>query len=200
MEQNSGPGKAPAERVPERHPAPNARALLGRREDPYRAGGAARRGEYLLALPPRRHRRLDVLRVVQGVPGSLERGLAIATELHDFTQQLHFLARLNTFLYRTGDFRGALAVARQARTISRRHNIPAGQVTAEWMLGVAYHCVGSQDAAQRHCQRGFAHSKNYAVHDPSFFGYDHRVRALVGLGGTLWLRGYANRATSGSAQ
>ncbi|ABA06346.1 helix-turn-helix, Fis-type [Nitrobacter winogradskyi Nb-255] len=54
----------------EGHPTADAPALFGGGEDPYRAGRTARRGEHLRALPPRRHRRLDVLRLVQGVPGS----------------------------------------------------------------------------------------------------------------------------------
>ena len=130
------------------------------------------------------------------VQASLQRGLAIAADLNDSTQQLHFLAGLNTFLYRTGDFHGALAVASQASEVAKVSKIPSGMVMAEWMLGVAYHCVGNQDAAERHCQNGFTHSIDLSVHDPAFFGYDHRVRALVGLAGTLWLRGYAHRAIS----
>src|ERR1700677_4152391 len=53
----------------EGHSAPNTPALFGRRKDPYRAGGVAGRGEHLRAVPPRGYRRLDVLRLVQGVPG-----------------------------------------------------------------------------------------------------------------------------------
>jgi predicted ATPase/DNA-binding winged helix-turn-helix (wHTH) protein len=130
------------------------------------------------------------------VLASLQRGLTIAADLNESTQQLHFLAGLNTFLYRTGDFHGALAVARQAIQVATVSKIPTGLVMAEWMLGVAYHCVGNQDAAERHCQQGFANSIDLSEQDPAFFGYDHRVRALVGMAGTLWLRGYANRAIS----
>src|SRR5271166_6575618 len=54
----------------EGHSASDPPALFGGRKDPHRAGGTARRGEHLRALPPRRHRRLDVLRLVQGVPRS----------------------------------------------------------------------------------------------------------------------------------
>ncbi|WP_407158312.1 ATP-binding protein [Bradyrhizobium sp. STM 3557] len=130
----------------------------------------------------------------EDVQASLKRGLAIAVDLEDRAQQLHFLAGLNAFLYRTGDFRGSLAVARWASDAAKHSNIAAGLVAAEWMLGVAYHCVGDQKAAERHCQTGMARSIELAVHDALLFGYDHRVRALVGLAGTLWLRGYASRA------
>ncbi|WP_407179866.1 ATP-binding protein [Bradyrhizobium sp. STM 3562] len=134
------------------------------------------------------------------VQAALQRGLAIAVNLGDSAHQLQFLAGLNAFLYRTGDFRGSLAVARQARATAKSSKIAAGVVAAEWMLGVAYHCVGNQYAAEHHCQKGMAHSIELAVHDPILFGYDHRVRALVGLAGTLWLRGYASRALRTAAQ
>ncbi|MBR0907836.1 transcriptional regulator [Bradyrhizobium liaoningense] len=134
------------------------------------------------------------------VRASLERGLTIATNLNSGNQQLHFLAGLNTFLYRTGDFRGAIAIGMRARIAAKQGNIPAGLVAADWMLGVAYHCVGSQDAAERHCQQGFSRLVRLGVHEPHYFGYDHRVRALVGLAGILWLRGFAERAISVAEQ
>jgi predicted ATPase/DNA-binding winged helix-turn-helix (wHTH) protein len=125
---------------------------------------------------------------------ALERGLALADRFNDRTRQLHFLAGLNSFLYRTGDFRGALAVARRASAVAHAANSGAGVVMAEWMLGIAHHFVGNQADAERHCQDGMIHAVELAVFNPKFFGYDHRVRALVGLAGALWLRGYADRA------
>jgi hypothetical protein len=50
---------------------------------------------------------------------------------------LNFLAGLNSFLYRAGDFRGALEVARQAHIVAQAFNDSAGIVMSEWMLGVA---------------------------------------------------------------
>lgn len=134
------------------------------------------------------------------VRASLERGLTIAIDLHNSNQQLHFLAGLNTFLYRIGDFRGAIAIGRRARIVANKGNIPTGLVAADWMLGVAYHCVGRQDSAERHCHQGFSRSVRLGVHEPRYFGYDHRVRALVGLAGILWLRGFADRAISVAEQ
>jgi hypothetical protein len=51
----------------------DAPATLGGREDPYRIGGLAGQGEYLGALPPRGDRRLNVLRLVRGVPRGRKR-------------------------------------------------------------------------------------------------------------------------------
>jgi predicted ATPase/DNA-binding winged helix-turn-helix (wHTH) protein len=131
---------------------------------------------------------------------ALDRGLFLANRLDDGTGQLSFLAGLNSFLYRTGDFRGALEVARRARIVAQAFDDSAGIVMAEWMLGVAHHCVGNQADAERHCQEGMIHAVQRAVFNPTFFGYDHRIRALVGLAGALWLRGYANRALSTARQ
>jgi hypothetical protein len=69
MKQKSVSGKAPAEKVLKDIRRQTTQALFGRGKDPYRAGGVAGRGEHLRAVPPRGHRRLDVLRLVQGVPG-----------------------------------------------------------------------------------------------------------------------------------
>ena len=131
---------------------------------------------------------------------ALNRGLLLANRLEEPTGQLNFLAGLYSFLYRAGDFRGALEVAQQARIVAQAFNDSAGLVMSEWMLGVAHHCVGNQADAERHCQQGMILAVQRAVFNPTFFGYDHRVRALVGLAGTLWLRGYANRALDTAKQ
>jgi propane monooxygenase large subunit len=52
----------------EGHPPSDAAAVLGRREDPHRAGRRARRGEHRRAVPARGDRLVDVLRLVEGVP------------------------------------------------------------------------------------------------------------------------------------
>ena len=88
------------------------------------------------------------------VRAALERGLALATAFNDSTWQLHFFAGLNAYFYRIGDFRGALAIARHASAVAEEAKNGPGLIIAEWMLGVAHHCVGNQADAERHCQRG----------------------------------------------
>jgi transposase len=67
MRQKSGPEKQPAEdairdirRATRRH--------FSAEEKIHRPGRAARRGEHSRALPPRGHRLIDVLWLVEGVP------------------------------------------------------------------------------------------------------------------------------------
>lgn len=125
---------------------------------------------------------------------ALERGLTLAEAFNDIDRQLHFLAGLNAFLYRKGDFLGALSVAQRARAVAEFSNEGAGIVTAEWMLGIAHHSIGDQAAAERHFRAGMVRGVELAVFNARFFRYDHRIRALVGLAGASWLRGYATRA------
>ena len=67
MKQKSGPDKAPAEQV-----LKNIRRQTRRQysaEEKIRIVLEGLRGEENISEPPGRHRRLDVLRLVQGIPG-----------------------------------------------------------------------------------------------------------------------------------
>jgi predicted ATPase/DNA-binding winged helix-turn-helix (wHTH) protein len=128
------------------------------------------------------------------VKAAIERGLGLAEALEDRQHQLHLLAGLHIFLTRIGDFRAALAVAERSVAVAGEVGDPAGIVMAEWMIGVAHHLVGDQAAAQRHCERGLEQAAARGDVHVDFFGYDHRVRALVALARALWLRGLPERA------
>jgi predicted ATPase/DNA-binding winged helix-turn-helix (wHTH) protein len=128
------------------------------------------------------------------VRAAIERGLSLAENLNDRTHQLDLLAGLNIFLTRIGDFHGALAVAARANAVAQASNNAAGLVATEWMLGVSHHLAGNQSAAQRHCERGIIQAVELGAFNPKFFGFDHRIRALVALACALWLRGHAGHA------
>jgi tetratricopeptide (TPR) repeat protein len=62
------------------------------------------------------------------------------------------------------------------------------------MLGISFHLVGDQGSAQKHCQAALIQPQ-IARHDVlGRVGYDYRIRTLVALTRTLWLRGYADQA------
>ncbi len=63
-----GAGESTGRASREGYSPSDAAAVLGRREDPHRAGGRARRGEHRGAVPARGDRLVDVLRLVEGVP------------------------------------------------------------------------------------------------------------------------------------
>jgi predicted ATPase/DNA-binding winged helix-turn-helix (wHTH) protein len=128
------------------------------------------------------------------VRAAIERGLALAETFEDRDHQLELLAGLNIFLTRIGDFRGSLTVAEQGIAVARAAKNTAGLVMTDWMLGVSHHLVGDQAAAQRHCEGGMANAVELGHLNANFFGYDHRIRALVALARALWLRGFSEQA------
>lgn len=128
------------------------------------------------------------------VRAAIERGLALAEKLEDSLHQLQLFAGLNIFLTRIGDFRGAVAVAEQAGALAQAANNPADLIMAEWTLGVSHHLAGNQAAAQAHCESGLSRAARLGAFRANFFGYDHRIRALVALARALWLRGFADQA------
>jgi predicted ATPase len=130
----------------------------------------------------------------------IQRGLDLASAMRAGPRQLQLQAGLNFFLTRIGDIQGALRVAEESAAMARALADPAATVMADWMSGVIHHLLGDQCAAQLHCERGLA--RETALHRVSkpFFGYLHRIRGLVGLARTLWLRGFADRALSVARQ
>jgi predicted ATPase/DNA-binding winged helix-turn-helix (wHTH) protein len=128
------------------------------------------------------------------VRAAIESGLALAETFGDRLRQLQLLAGLNMFLLRVGDFRGALTVAEQGSAIAQAAKNPVGLIMAEWMLGVSHHLAGNQASAQLHCEGGMFLAAEIGRFNTKFFGYDHRVRALLALARTSWLRGFADQA------
>src|SRR5271163_4306573 len=62
-------GEAAGGRRDQRHSTRDASAFFSGREDQHRIGRAPWRGEHSRALPPRGDRLVDVLWLVEGVPG-----------------------------------------------------------------------------------------------------------------------------------
>ncbi|UVK41065.1 winged helix-turn-helix domain-containing protein [Mesorhizobium sp. AR10] len=129
-----------------------------------------------------------------GVRRAIERGIGLAETLRDGQYKLHLLAGLNIFLTRVGDFRGALACAERSVLVAAELGEKSGIIVVEWMLGVSHHLVGNQAASQRHSERGLELEAEAGSVQVDFFGYDHRVRALIALARALWLRGMPERA------
>jgi predicted ATPase/DNA-binding winged helix-turn-helix (wHTH) protein len=128
------------------------------------------------------------------VRAELERGLALAEAFQDRARQLRLLVGRNLFFLRLGDIHGALAVAEQAGDIAQAAKHPAGTVWAEWLVGNARHFLGDQAAAQLHLERGMALAAELGAVNANFFGFDPRIRGIVSLARTLWLRGLSDQA------
>ena len=69
-----------------------------------------------------------------------------------------------------------------------------GQVKFHCWLGIAHHFLGDQAAAQLHCERSMALVVELGTFNVNFFGFDQRIRALVFLARSLWLRGFSDQA------
>jgi predicted ATPase/DNA-binding winged helix-turn-helix (wHTH) protein len=128
------------------------------------------------------------------VRAAIERGLSLAETFQDRARQLRLLAGQNLFLVRLGDLRGALAVAEQGGVIAQAAKLPTGIVWTEWRVGMTHHFLGNQAAAQLHLEHGMALEVELGTLNANFFGFDQRIRALVGLARTLWLRGFSDQA------
>jgi predicted ATPase len=127
-------------------------------------------------------------------------GLALAEKLGDNTRRTRMLAGLSIFYTRISDFRSALDVAEQSAAVARSEGDTTGIVMAEWMLGVSQHLIGDQVNARANCEAGLAHAAEHPGLNTNFFGYDHRIRALVALARALWLLGFPERALAVAQQ
>src|SRR6202045_3037222 len=128
------------------------------------------------------------------VRAAIERGLALAETFQDRKRQLRLLSGLNLFLHRLGDLRDAMAVAERGGAIAQAAKLPTGPGWAEGRVGITHPFLGNQAAAQLHLEHGMALAVELDTLSVNFFGLDQRIRALVGLARTLWLRGFSDRA------
>ena len=130
---------------------------------------------------------------------ALAKALSLVEALELPYHRMRLLATQHTFLVRTGDFRGAAAVAEQNKAVAKRAADPMAMMMADWMLGISHHVLGNQAMARRYCETAL---KLEPIQNSSLTrcGYDHRIRALVMLARSLWLQGYASRAVSIATQ
>lgn len=130
---------------------------------------------------------------------ALAKALSLVEALELPYHRMRLLAAQHTLLMRTGDFRGAAAVAEQNKAAAKRAADPIAMMMADWMLGISHHVLGNQAMARRYCETAL---KLEPIQNSSLnrCGYDHRIRALVMLARSLWLQGYPSRAVSIATQ
>lgn len=123
---------------------------------------------------------------------ALRRGLEIADAMGDHFNKFRLLARLNMFYRRTGEFRHLLPIALEAERIARVIGDPAGIAGAKALVGVSYHLVGDQAAAQLHLDEGVSGGVALGNAQPGHFAYSRSPQ--IPLARVLWLRGFPDRA------
>uniref|UniRef100_B0SVQ0 Transcriptional regulator, winged helix family n=1 Tax=Caulobacter sp. (strain K31) TaxID=366602 RepID=B0SVQ0_CAUSK len=162
----------------------------------------------LTALPDERRGGLEELRLLEAVGVArmfgrgnhetvreiIDRGMALAQALGATTEQVHLLAGQHIFLTRIGDFSAALDCGRRCAELCDPVRDPSGAALAQWMLGTSMHLVGDQRLAQEAVERGFGYWAASDADGADFFGYDHKVRAMIVLCRVLWLRGERARS------
>jgi tetratricopeptide (TPR) repeat protein len=136
---------------------------------------------------------------------ALVRGLALAEELRYPLLQLRLLSAGHFSLTRSGDFRGALALAQRSEAVAKMVPDPVATVMAEWMLGISYHFIGTQCRAREHCEtvlhpQASRHGKLIHCHGIGTLHRRSRRAASVALARALWLQGYADRAVKVARQ
>jgi predicted ATPase/DNA-binding winged helix-turn-helix (wHTH) protein len=133
------------------------------------------------------------------VLAALTTALSLAQVLELPYHEMRLFAAHHTFLVRTGDFRGAAAVAEQNEIVAKKTADPTAMMMADWMLGVSHHLLGDQASAWKHCETAL---KPEPIQNSSMIrsGYDQRIRALLTLARALWLQGYGSRAVTVATQ
>ena len=123
---------------------------------------------------------------------ALRRGLEIAEAIGDGASQFKLLARLNMFYRRTGDYRLLLPLALEAERTAQTIGDPAGIAGGKGLVGVSYHLIGDQRAAQQHLEEGIAGGEALARMQPGHFAYSRTPQ--IPLARVLWLRGFPDQA------
>jgi predicted ATPase/DNA-binding winged helix-turn-helix (wHTH) protein len=127
---------------------------------------------------------------------AFSRSLEIAEALQDLPFRFRLLGGLGTLLARTGDFRGALELARVAETVAQKMNDPVAQATADSMLAVALDLSGDIVEAEQHCvaalQAAAGALRTRAIRP----GFNHRIFSLCGKARYHWLRGECDHAAA----
>ncbi|MGL4264384.1 MAG: ATP-binding protein [Afipia sp.] len=123
---------------------------------------------------------------------ALRRGLEIAEALGDRPNKFRLLARLNMFYRRTGDFQELLPIAFEAERVAREIGDKAGLAGAKALVGVSYHLMGDQAAAQFHLAEGVLGLGALRGAQPGHFAYARMPQ--IPLARVLWLRGFPDQA------
>jgi predicted ATPase/DNA-binding winged helix-turn-helix (wHTH) protein len=123
---------------------------------------------------------------------ALRRGLEIADALGDRPNRFRLLARLNMFYRRTGDYRELLPIAFEAERVAREIGDKAGLAGAKALIGVSYHLMGDQTAAQLHLDESVSGADALRGAQPGHFAYARTPQ--IPLARVLWLRGFPDQA------
>lgn len=124
---------------------------------------------------------------------AFKRGLELAEELGDLPNQLRLIGGLHHFNYRTGNFRGAMDMARRGEIVAEAIGDPIGAAAAHSLLGISHYLLEDIVAARSHLASALVEAVSARI-SPLYLGLDYRNRAGIFLARTLWLLGYPDQA------
>jgi hypothetical protein len=126
---------------------------------------------------------------------ALDRGIALADSVNEPYEQLRLLGALHILLTRTAEWEDSLAAGKRAEAVAARSPAdPAARLFAEWMVSTSEHLLGNQIAAELRARSALDPLPASRSTTMLNFGFDHRIRALIILGRSLWLLGRADDA------
>jgi len=125
---------------------------------------------------------------------ALTRGLELAEQHGDTSNQLRLLGRLHIFHERAGEFHDAFTFARRSEAAAREIADPVGISAAHSVLGISYHLAGSNREARTHLEAALALPPVSWRINTTHFGFHHHNRARIALARTLWLQGCSDQA------
>jgi predicted ATPase/DNA-binding winged helix-turn-helix (wHTH) protein len=125
------------------------------------------------------------------------RALELLEASEDAQSKLRLLSGLYYFQVMTGDFRGTLTTSLESKAICTGAVDLDGAIQADWMIGVAHHNLGNQEATRQFCQSALSPRWSGV---PDKFGHlsgtNSRISALVVLARAYWLLGLQDKAAT----
>ncbi|MGO8021216.1 ATP-binding protein [Rhizobium leguminosarum] len=129
----------------------------------------------------------------QQAQDALIRGLSLASALNQPHYQLQLLGVLNIFYCRLCNYSAALEIAKRSSEIADRLNTPLARAISAGMIGTAHHLGGDQSSSQASFDAALLEPSTKSRLNTLRVGYDHRLRDMIFLARTLWLRGSPRR-------
>ncbi|POF28083.1 ATP-binding protein [Roseibium marinum] len=128
------------------------------------------------------------------VQESLDRGMAVAEDLGLLEHQLHLLAGQDILMTRVANFNAMANFTNRNSDIATASGKPQALAMVDWMNGVSSHMAGDQKKAVRFLEQGFRHVPVASDLHVDYFGFDHKIRALIALARASWLMGDTQKA------
>src|SRR5262249_41198503 len=126
---------------------------------------------------------------------ALMKARELAEDLDDPEYRLQAMWGLYIYRFRMGDFRSALTLAQQFRSVAAATADPSNDLVGDRLVGIVLHVLGDQPGARRHIEplvhTDFAAGRRAHV---LRYQYDQRVVTHCHYAKILWLQGCADQA------